>query len=100
MSIKNVKRGTLEYLTAEGISAVHCFTTRHGGISTGRRSSMNIAYGNGDSMENVEKNLHILANAFGFTSISFVEYVIAVAIGALVIPIVEIVKAIQRKAEN
>ncbi|MBE5892854.1 MAG: cation-translocating P-type ATPase [Lachnospiraceae bacterium] len=41
-----------------------------------------------------------LANAFGFTSISFVEYVIAVAIGALVIPIVEIVKAIQRKAEN
>ena len=41
-----------------------------------------------------------LANAFGFTSISFVEYVIAIAIGVLVIPIVEIVKALQRKAEK
>ena len=41
-----------------------------------------------------------LANAFGFTSISFVEYVIAIALGVLVIPIVETVKAVQRKAEK
>ncbi|MBQ8816648.1 MAG: calcium-translocating P-type ATPase, PMCA-type [Lachnospiraceae bacterium] len=39
-----------------------------------------------------------LANAFGFSSVSFVEYVIAIALGVLVIPIVEIVKLIQRKA--
>ena len=38
-----------------------------------------------------------LANAFGFSSVSFVEYVIAIALGVLVIPIVEIVKLIQRK---
>ena len=38
-----------------------------------------------------------LAAAFGFTSISLVEYLIAIGLGALVIPIVEIVKAVQRK---
>ncbi len=60
------KQGTLEYLTAEGISAAHCFTTRHGGVSTGSQSSLNLAIGRGDSMENVERNLHILGDALGF----------------------------------
>ena len=39
----------------------------------------------------------VLAGAFGFTSISFAEYIIALALGALVIPIVEGVKFVQRK---
>ena len=38
-----------------------------------------------------------LANAFGFTSVSFFEYVIAIVIGAMVIPVVELVKLVQRK---
>ena len=38
-----------------------------------------------------------LATAFGFASVSLVEYAIAIAIGFCVIPIVEIVKFIQRK---
>jgi len=38
-----------------------------------------------------------LANAFGFTAVSMTEYLIAIALGFLVIPIVEIVKLIQRK---
>ena len=38
-----------------------------------------------------------LANAFGFESVSLTEYLIAAALGVLVIPIVEIVKLIQRK---
>ena len=33
--IRSVKTGTLEYLTADGISVPHCFTTRLGGVSTG-----------------------------------------------------------------
>ncbi len=41
-----------------------------------------------------------LANAFEFTSVNFVEYVIAIVLGLLVIPIVEIVKFIQRKKEK
>ncbi len=41
-----------------------------------------------------------LAAAFEFTSVSFVEYIIAIALGALVIPIVEIVKMIQRRKDS
>jgi len=41
--------------------------------------------------------VEVLANAFGFTAINFTEYIIAIALGLLVIPIVEIVKFIQRK---
>lgn len=66
MSIQTIKHGALEYLTAEGISVPHCFTTRYGGVSTGSQSSLNLAIGRGDSPENVEKNLRILAASLGF----------------------------------
>lgn len=39
-----------------------------------------------------------LANAFGFTPVSFVEYVIAMGIGMVGMVIVELVKALQRRA--
>lgn len=64
--IKTKKQGTLEYLVAEGISVPHCFTTRLGGISTGTQASLNLAHGRGDTMENVEANLRILAAALDF----------------------------------
>ena len=38
-----------------------------------------------------------LANAFGFASVGIGEYLIAIALGLVVIPVVEIVKLIQRK---
>ncbi len=38
-----------------------------------------------------------LADAFGFTSVSLGEYVIAIGLGVLVVPIVETVKFVQRK---
>lgn len=37
-----------------------------------------------------------LANAFDFTSVEFIEYAVAILIGACIIPIVELVKLIQR----
>lgn len=40
-----------------------------------------------------------LANAFEFTGVSLTEYVIAILLGALVIPIVETIKFFQRKKE-
>ena len=58
--------GKLEYLTAEGISVPHAFTTRLGGVSTGSRASLNLALREGETMENVEKNIRILANALMF----------------------------------
>ena len=41
-----------------------------------------------------------LANAFGFTHVDLKEYAIAAALGVLVIPIVELVKLIQRKTKK
>ncbi|MBQ7839257.1 MAG: cation-translocating P-type ATPase [Lachnospiraceae bacterium] len=42
----------------------------------------------------------VLANAFGFTPISLAEYVIALALAVVVLPIVECVKAIQRRVSK
>ena len=39
-----------------------------------------------------------LATAFGFASVGFTEYAIAIGLGACVIPVVELVKCIQRAA--
>ncbi len=66
MSIITIQQGTLEYLTAEGISVPHAFTTRYGGVSKGSQESLNLAFGRGDSLENVEENLRILAKALDF----------------------------------
>ena len=60
------KQGTLEYLTAEGIAAPHCFTTRFGGVSTGALSSMNLAIKLDETDENVTRNFEILGEALGF----------------------------------
>ena len=66
MSLTTHKIGTFEYLTAEGISVPHCFTTRFGGVSTGHLSSLNIGMHRGDEPENVAKNHEILATALGY----------------------------------
>ena len=66
MSLITQKQGTLEYLTAEGISVPHGFTTRFGGVSTGYLSSLNKGMHRGDAPENVSKNYEILGNALGF----------------------------------
>ena len=64
--IRTQKYETLEYLTADGITVPHGFTTRLGGVSTGTQSSLNLAVGRGDSLENVEENLRRLGRAVGF----------------------------------
>ena len=66
MAINSQKIGNLEYLVSENIAAAHGFTTRHGGVSTGYLSAMNIGTRRGDSLENVRKNYEILGNALGF----------------------------------
>ena len=60
------KQGTLEYLTAQGITCPHCFTTKLGGVSTGVMAGLNIAIKDGETKENVRKNLEILGDALGF----------------------------------
>ena len=70
--MKTITTGTLEYLADEGITVPHAFTTRYGGVSTGSQESLNLAYGRGDSMENVETNLRRLADALGFDPAGYV----------------------------
>ena len=66
MSIITQKQGTLEILTAEGITAPHCFTTRLGGVSCGALSSMNLDIKLDETDENVTRNFEILGSALGF----------------------------------
>ena len=66
MPIITQKLGTLEYLTAEGISVPHCFTTRLGGVSTGYLAGLNIGMHRGDEPENVAKNHALLADSLGY----------------------------------
>ena len=66
MSIITQKQGTLEILTAEGITVPHCFTTRLGGVSCGALSSMNLAIKLDETDENVTRNFEILGSALGF----------------------------------
>ncbi|MCX7842431.1 MAG: peptidoglycan editing factor PgeF [Clostridia bacterium] len=43
----------------------HCFTTRHGGVSTGECSSLNLGFNRNDSRENVLENYKRLSQALG-----------------------------------
>lgn len=67
MSIKTINIGTLEYLTAEGITVPHCFTTRFGGVSTGIFDSLNLSLNRGDAPENVVENYRRIGAVLGFT---------------------------------
>ena len=61
------RRGALEYLQADALSgAIHGFTTRFGGVSTGCLSSLNLGVHRGDDPENVRKNYEIVGAALGF----------------------------------
>ena len=45
MSIHTKNLGNLELLVADNIPAVHCFTTRLGGVSQGSQEGLNLAIG-------------------------------------------------------
>ena len=72
MSIQTKTLDKLEYLTAEGITCPHCFTTKLGGVSTGVMAGLNIAIKDGETKENVRQNLEILGNALGFETTDLV----------------------------
>ena len=63
------RKGDLEYITFPKLVRCgvvrHTFSTRLGGVSTAKFSSMNLSFRKGDSRENVEKNYEILCGAVG-----------------------------------
>lgn len=67
MSFETVRKGSLEYLTSSLLSpSVHCFSTRHGGVSQGSLASLNLGIHRGDDPKNVLKNYEILGDALDF----------------------------------
>lgn len=66
MSIITNQFEALEYLTAEGITAPHCFTTRYGGVSQGYLESLNLGTHRGDDPANVVENYRRLGSLLGF----------------------------------
>ncbi len=67
MSFTVHHNGALEYLRAGALEgAVHCFSTRFGGVSEGYLSSLNLGIHRGDRPENVLKNYELLGAAVGF----------------------------------
>lgn len=61
-----------EYLTSSVLTVRHCFTTRHGGVSEGALSSLNLGIHRGDVRANVEENYARLGRAVGFDPDSLV----------------------------
>lgn len=61
--------GSLEYYTFDSFRNIdfigHCFTTRHGGVSEGFLSSLNLGFSRGDQSENVNRNFDIICGALG-----------------------------------
>ena len=52
--------------------ALHCFTTREGGVSTGDCASMNLSFSRGDAKEAVMENYRRIAMAMGVSVKDFV----------------------------
>jgi len=50
----------------------HCFTTKHGGVSTGDAAGMNLGFKCGDKREDVLKNYNVIGGALGIDPQMFV----------------------------
>ncbi len=61
--VKDVVYYSVEIIDNEGVKT--CFSTKHGGVSTGHLSTMNLSRTHGDDNTNVDKNYDILCEAVG-----------------------------------
>lgn len=69
MSFYVNKKNELEYLTSSAFEgAVHCFSTRFGGVSEGALASLNLGVHRGDRPANVWENYRRLGAAVGFNA--------------------------------
>lgn len=66
MSFETMKQGPLEYLTSTLLETPHGFSTRHGGVSQGHLSSLNLGIHRGDDPEKVLENYRIWGRTLGF----------------------------------
>lgn len=69
-NITYVHENGIEYIQFNNLKKysdmlIHCFTTRHGGVSEGEYKSLNMAFNKSDKRENVEENYKRIAGALG-----------------------------------
>lgn len=68
MSFTANRKDSLEYLTSDLMEgAVHCFSTRFGGVSEGYLEGLNLGVHRGDRPRNVWENYRRLGEAVGFS---------------------------------
>ena len=95
---------TMAFLTMSMAEIFHSFNMRSQRGSIFTMGTVNwalwISLGMALLMTSVVCEVPVLAAAFSFTTVTFREYLVAIGLGALVIPIVEIVKAIQRSVQK
>ncbi len=95
---------TMAFLTMSMAEIFHSFNMRSQRGSIFRLSGHNkILWGAAAAtlvLTTAVCEIPFLAAAFGFTGVSLMEYVIAIGLGFLVIPIVELVKLVQRKVSK
>ena len=93
---------TMAFLTMSMAEIFHSFNMRSQRGSIFRLGSMNKVLNLAAIGSLVATTLvcevPFLADAFGFTSVDFFEYIIAIGLAALTIPIVELIKVFQRRA--
>ena len=69
--MEKITKNNLIYFKFPHIDLLHCFTTKHGGASTGVAASMNVDKSK-EPRENVHKNFTILGQALGFEPASLI----------------------------
>lgn len=102
LTLANSAHGTtMAFLTMSLAETFHCFNMRskRGSIfKLGHTNKLLLVAAAGSLIATTAVcEIPFLAAAFDFTSVGLKEYAIAAALGVLVIPIVELVKAVQRK---
>ncbi len=95
---------TMAFLTMSMAEIFHSFnmrSQRHSIFALGTSNRILLLAGVGSFIATtVVCEIPLLANAFRFASVGLREYVISIVLGICVIPVVEIVKAVQRKRES
>lgn len=95
---------TMAFLTMSMAEIFHSFNMRsqRGSIFTLKTRNVALVFAALGSLAatTLVCELPFLAEAFGFAGVDLSEYVLAIALGACVIPTVELIKLLQRKAEK
>ncbi len=95
---------TMAFLTMSMAEIFHSFNMRSQRQSLFKiktqNKTLNIAALVSFTLTTLVCEVPFLANAFGLTSVELTEYLVAIGLGALIVPLVEILKLIRRRSEK